>query len=167
MKPAALLLLVLIHVAWPAASHRLHFAWTSVTFDARDSMLRLEHRFHEHDAAEWLRMQTARRVDITALESQARFALHVSDAFNVHLEGRPLALETIGAELEGPWLFVYQQAPTDADPMTLRNGLAFSSRVLMALHPDQRHHVDARLGNHHASAVLTLEEPRAGLSSAP
>lgn len=144
-------------MAVSVSAHRQHIALTEVVIQG--NTLQITHRFHEHDAAEWLRKRYPTRIDITSLRDQARFALYVESAFDVRLGDAPVPLELLGAELDGVWLFVYQEAQTDADADELIKGLGFDSDVLMDLLPDQLHQVTVDLHGKTGTATISADSP--------
>lgn len=154
---ARALALCLLVIAGSVSAHRQHVALTEVV--TRDDRLQITHRFHEHDAAEWLRQRYPTRIDITSLKDQARFALYVESAFDVRLGDAPLPLELLGAELDGAWLFVYQEAQSQSSADELMKGLRFDSDVLMDMLPDQLHQVTVDLKGMTGTATISADSP--------
>lgn len=136
------LILISVLVAVAASAHRQHFAFTEVALNERGDLLEVTHRFHEHDVAEWLRQQNNVQVDLTELRWQAAFAVHVEEEFRISGS----RLTTLGAELDGRWLFVFQEHDVNASPDSLFQTLTFSGEILMNMLADQIHRIDVRLG---------------------
>ncbi len=156
--------LVLLVLCMDARAHRQHFAWTRVTLDSDGGLLMLEHRVHEHDAAEWLRGQSANPVDITNLKAQARFAMSVQQRFVIYRGSKPLTRVLLGAELDGPYLFVFEEVQLDSPGAIDFGSFEFESSLLMDLYDDQTHIVDAEVGSTHSTISLKRGRPRAALS---
>jgi len=52
--------------------------------------------------------------DLLGLKARAKVALYVESHFSIFANDTPVELEVIGAEIEGPNFYVYQQGHTDA-----------------------------------------------------
>lgn len=130
-----------------AEAHRQPVGLTAVTFNAETGTTEIVHRFHRHDAELGL-VQLLRKPDVLLidLESQARFALYVAENFAIApaIGAEPLALELIGAELEGDEIIIYQEYAGK-----LPDGIAIRDAVLQDVYADQVNHV-----NLHGSAGM-------------
>jgi len=145
--------ILLLCLLLPSAhAHRQHFSWTSIIWDAESTTFNIEHRTHEHDAARLLRGLKKGESDITTMEAQARFALYISDHFNIYAEDVKLEPNLLGAELIGNQLFVYQQL----NLTTLPAQLGFETDILMDLFQDQIHIINLEVTNR----VQTLKYDR-------
>lgn len=111
----------------PAAAHRAKAALTLVRWNARTRLLELEHRLHAHDAELALNRQAdVASPDLSRLEQRARLALYVEARFALLLpDGVPLALTTLGAELDADNVLVFQEAAMTDPPsaLTVRNDI--------------------------------------------
>ncbi len=134
-------------IALVSHAHRSHFGWTDIQL--RDGFLQVEHRFHEHDVARLLGRLAGAEVDVTETRNQARFALYVEQHFELEVDAQRAALELVGAELSGAYVFVYQQVPVESRPTKL----TLDADPLMELYDDQLHLVNISI---HGQAV-TLE----------
>jgi len=101
------------------------------------------HRLHSHDAE--LGIMTALNdisLSIDHLEGQAQLALYVETKFAVAAidEGRigaPLALNLLGAEVDGDYVLVYQEYSG-----TLPPNVAVRNDILRDVFPEQINHVN-------------------------
>jgi len=115
LSAGALLLaaLGLILSATAVLAHRGHALWTDITW--ADDRFEIVHRMHLADAITANRAMGGRE-PIELPRSLARVALYVEERFGLAqppaAEG-PSPFETIGAEIEDDFLFVYQEWVTD------------------------------------------------------
>lgn len=111
----------------PAIAHRAKAALTLVRWNAGTHLLELEHRLHAHDAEIALNRQAdIASPDLSQLAQRARLALYVEARFALTLpDGTPLALKTLGAELDADNVLVFQEAAMATPPMalTVRNDI--------------------------------------------
>ena len=98
----------------PAAAHRQPLTETTVELGkgAAGSVLQITHRLHVHDAQKVLAlMPDVLDADIERAENQARLMAYVADRFA--LSGNA-ATTMIGVEIDGDYVFVYQEHPAPA-----------------------------------------------------
>ena len=79
--------------------------------------LEITHRLHRHDARQLLAAvePLADTEDLDAIEHRAALALLVSERFALRSPGgQPLLLTLVGAEVEGDYIYVYQESPSAA-----------------------------------------------------
>lgn len=126
-------------------AHRAKLTLTSISWNDRSDMLEVEHRLHVHDALTALgRADPEAAPDLVALRNRAKLALLVEQDFSLTLpDGEAIALETIGAELEGDQLYVYQEAELDTAP----DALIVDCRLLRRFFNDQGNHVNFKVGD--------------------
>ena len=99
-----------------AFAHRSHVSLTRVAINARTGVWEIVHAVHYHDA---LRLLAVRGVSDTvqpsSVEGRARVALEVERSFRwTKADGTRLTPVTVGAELEGDNLLIYQEMPAPA-----------------------------------------------------
>ena len=133
-------LCALMMLAIPSQAHRQHFAWT--TIKVLEDTIEITHRFHEHDAARLLQSQSDLPVSMVDLKQQAKFALYVAEHFSLATKRQLLSIELLGAELDGPYLLVYQQVTR---PEAV-NSLEAIASPLMELFADQTHYINVEVG---------------------
>ena len=123
-----------IGIALAAEAHRKHVTWTTITWNERTSNLEITHRLHAHDAQTYLDNNAGSEPSIADLRVRAQVALYVADHFRIAVKSNsPASVNLLGAELEDPYLMVYQEI-TLSDPPT---GLDVHADILMAQFPDQ------------------------------
>lgn len=131
--------LMLLAMTLPALGHEQKAALTRVLFNETSGNLEVMHRLYLHDAEHAARLVFNESVDIIAsVESRELFASYVCNRFAItgaDEDGTsvPLPLEYVGQELEGRFVWVYQEIPLPADLAELD---VFSS-VLVDVWPDQ------------------------------
>lgn len=146
----------------PAWAHRLAFSLSSVEWNAEDQSLEVIHRFHTHHAIDAVaRAFETGAAAFDTLESQARLGVYVADRFALRAaDGAPIPLEMVGVEVNGDFVFVFQEAPMAAEPATL----TARSTILHEMFTDQRNQVNITLGG----AAHTLNfRPGDGFKRAP
>jgi len=96
-----------------ASAHQLQAAISTVTFVTRSGAIEVIHRFYSHDAEHALSSIKGQRVDIVQdVASQQAFGRYVSEQFQLrdqHETELPLSL--LGIELDGDFIWVYQETP--------------------------------------------------------
>jgi hypothetical protein len=128
LVPTALLLLVF---SGTACAHRGHAVWTDITWAG--DRFEIVHRMHLADAISVNRFMGGREA-IEAPRSLARVALYVEERFHRLPESgvdRP-RFETIGAEIEDDFIFVYQEWVTDLP----ERFPGLTNRVLLDIEPE-------------------------------
>ncbi|WP_417458584.1 DUF6702 family protein [Kordiimonas sp.] len=122
------------------AAHSRKAAITRVVLNERTGVIEVMHRFSLHDAEHaaplmWPEEDTATmRADVW----QTAFASYVAERFSLrYLGGEAVPLTLVGQEVEGEFLWVYQEAP-------LGDGLAFevTHRALRDIWPTQANMVN-------------------------
>ncbi|MDZ7644325.1 MAG: DUF6702 family protein [Woeseiaceae bacterium] len=102
--------LALVAAAATAVAHRAPGSLSTVEFNPQTGSVEIVHRLHLHDAA----LGVGNVIDepllrLDTLESRARVALYVEQRFAIRSDDEPLPLVTIGAEIAGDYLLVYQE----------------------------------------------------------
>ncbi|MEM1433070.1 MAG: DUF6702 family protein [Pseudomonadota bacterium] len=117
-----------------ALAHRQPECVTTIRVNSDDSLLEVEHRLHRHDGLRLLAAETTLPNDasLDTLGLRARLALLVERGFQLSDEtGKPRAtvpLDLIGADVEGDYVYVYQQRP-----LPLPDTLALKHKILNVL----------------------------------
>jgi len=124
-----------------AAAHRQHFGWSSVVYRQAENLMEITHRIHAHDVALLMSRLKGAEVDITLQRTQAEFILHMEDQFELLPDVSVETIETLGAELDGPYLVIYQslELVQPAGMVTL------DASILMDLLKDQIHLINFKV----------------------
>lgn len=130
-------------------AHRLKTVETSIRWNPRTELLEVVHRTYAHDVEHTL--GTAMRADggLESIGAQAKVALMLSKEFQLWDErGKELPLELVGAELEGEFFYIYQEAALEAipDPLRVRDDL------LRSFWPDMMNYLNV----HYPEGVTSL-----------
>lgn len=154
-------MLCALTLASPAAAHRDKLTVSTVEWNEAEQALEVSHRVHIDDAQRaMVKSGLLQEPDLHALSDQAKFALFLSEQFAVAGSKSDIPLETLGAEIDGPYIWVYQQATGQARP----EKLYIDCQILRAVFPDQSNHVNVRT----TKQVQTLTfAPGDGIKSAP
>jgi len=139
-----LVLIATILTAVSVSAHQLQVAISTVTFVPRNNTIEVIHRFYSHDAEHALSLLTGHRVDLLQdEESQQVFGRYVSEHFQLSGQDETeLPLLLVGVELEGDFIWVYQEMPV---PRQL-NELSISNSALMDVVPGQVNTVNVECG---------------------
>ncbi|MEY3666812.1 MAG: hypothetical protein RL572_352 [Pseudomonadota bacterium] len=115
-RAAVLLGLVALLTSAVAAAHQQQAALTRVLFNARSGNLEVMHRFVLHDAEHAVRALLDPQADLLAsAPAREQFARYVQERFSLLGDaGNPLPLQYVGQEVDGPFLWVYQELPIPA-----------------------------------------------------
>ena len=145
-------------VAPPALAHRSQTVLTTVMWNAAASTLEVTHRVHNADAEAWLaQLGTAggaSAVDITVVRNQAQMMLYIEQRFGLTDGGRKIALEPLGAEVEGEALLLYQTSKLAAPP----KGLAIDNRILRDVFDGQTNLVNFRLAQRTRTLIFSGQD---------
>ncbi len=129
--------------ALPAFAHKEKTTVTTVVWDAQSKLLLVTHNFHINEAETALyKAGITDAPKFESLRARAQLALYTQAQFGLQtLDKHEIALETLGAEIEGRDAFVYQQAKLSQAP----KGLLINCALLRPLIPHQINHVDVNL----------------------
>ena len=119
----------------PASAHQQKAAIIQILFNERSDSLEVAHRFYLHDGEEAVRLLYGPDADIIHNEAtRLKFARHVVDQFSLWNESdESIELDLLGYEIDGNFLWIYQEAPGALDqPM-----LAVKHEALRGIWPDQ------------------------------
>ena len=138
IKSIPLLLLTLIVTVWANTSfaHQQKAAETTMLITQQDGKrLEVSHRFYLHDTEHAVQALLDKDADILNSEkTQRQFAGYVEKQFTARtLNNRPLALTSVGYEVEGKFFWVYQEVALSA-PL---KGLKILNGSLRDLWPTQ------------------------------
>lgn len=115
--------------------HQQKTAVTSVSFNHRLQYIEVMHRFYLHDAEHAVKVLFDPSADILSnTETQQTFAEYVQLQFDLKQDnGKSIPLTFVGVELDGKYLWVYQESPIPKD----LTGLSISNGALHELWPAQ------------------------------
>jgi len=130
-----LLIIVGLLIAAPSMAHQLKSSVTTVLFNKRINNIELMHRFYLHDTEHAVAHLFKGKVDIISNKiDQQRFAKYVESHVALQtLNGEPLPLNFVGAQVDGKFFWVYQEAPI---PVKIA-GIKMSNGALRDLWPSQ------------------------------
>lgn len=130
--------------ALPAHAHREKATVSEIAWSEKDGYLYATHKFHLHQTEVSLfEAGITHSAKFESLRARAELALYVQERFTLEsLEGSPLPLEVLGAEIEGRDVWVYQQTKLPTSP----EGLIVTCNLLRDIIKDQINHVDVKLG---------------------
>lgn len=99
--------------AAPVQAHQMNTAITRILFNERTGNIEIMHRFYLHDAEHALRKIAGRQVHLLDdLGAQQQFARYVGAHFALGLGAAvPAPLISVGQEVEGKFIWVYQELP--------------------------------------------------------
>jgi len=94
------------------SAHQQKEAVTRIIFNPRTENIEVIHRFLIHDAEHATKILFGKNTDIIDdKKSQQQFASYVIQQFSIRvLSGEQLALTTVGFEVEGKHIWIYQEA---------------------------------------------------------
>jgi hypothetical protein len=151
-KPVAWILAVLLG-SWQsvAPAHQMQVAMTTVTIKAASGTIEVIHRFYTHDTEQVLSQLAGKQVDLVGDgQIQQQFGRYVSENFQLTDQAaKPLPLSLVGVELEGDFIWVYQETtiPAQLSELTVRN------TALLDILPKQVNTVNVECGD----MISTLE----------
>lgn len=124
-----------------AQAHQMKAAITKVLFNARTGNIEVMHRFYVHDAEHALAKQTGGQVQLLGnTQSQADFGHYVGEHFALaYQKGQPLALSYVGQEVDGKFIWVYQETAIGSQRP---DSLWFRHDALQDIWPEQVNQVN-------------------------
>ena len=139
-------------------AHRAHVTLTRVTSNPRSGQWEIVHAIHYHDALRLLAVRGVRdEVQPASVEGRARIALEVERSFRWFApDGSPLKPVTVGAELEGDNLYVYQELPAPR----LVGRYAVESTLMHDVFPEQVNNVSVEFAVPRTTLRLSRQQPR-------
>lgn len=135
-----------------ARAHQLKEGFTRVLFNRRTGFIEVMHRFYAHDAEHAVRvlMDDPKAELHVSPEAQKRFGAYVASRFVIRdAEGEKIELGYIGQEIDGAFIWVYQEAPLRA-----LTELTVENTVLHDLWEDQANLVNVEKNGEVVSAVF-------------
>ena len=140
---------VLVSMAASIGAHRQHISWTQIEYNAEAGVVEISHRLHEHDLHGLLKQLTGREGELARMEDRAKIATYVAERFFIQVDLLVQSPALLGAELSGPYLFVYQEVKVTTAPSII----TLSSSMLMDVFDDQVNMINVVT----SSGVETLE----------
>ena len=146
-------------VAALAFAHRMPGSISTVKRSASGDVIEIIHRLHSHDAELGVAAVLGKgNISLEDLVGRAQLALYVEERFRIadFVDGRVgdrLALELIGAELDGEFVLVYQEFAGD-----LPARLAIRDDILRDVFPEQVNHVNVALGGEVRSVTFSGDD---------
>lgn len=130
-----MLIFLALLVAAPTLAHQLKASVTTVLFNKRTSNIELMHRFYLHDTEHAVEHLFPGGADIISNKvDQQRFVDYIESHVALQtLSGEPLTLSEVGAQIDGKFFWVYQEAPI---PKGIK-GIRMSHGALRELWPAQ------------------------------
>ena len=141
MKPVRILIAALaglLIAAAPSFAHRVHAGVTEIAVNPRTSEMEILHRLYAHDLMEALDRLEEEASDFVATDEGLEA---VGDYAGAHFrvadgEGRVMAIDYVGAEIDGEFIWIYFSAPEPAsqDAFIVDNALlaeTFDDQVMM------------------------------------
>ena len=147
MRTSAFVMAAALLFAAFAFAHRMPGSISTVKRSASGETIEIIHRLHTHDAEFGIAAILGKRnISLESLTDRAQLALYVEERFRIagYADGKigsRLALELIGAELDGEFVLVYQEFAG-----VLPAGLAIRDDILRDVFPEQINHVNVATG---------------------
>ncbi len=139
-----------------AHAHQQRVALTTVLFNERTGNLEVMHKVFVHDAEHAAEEMWGHADIVSDAARQKRFADYVRARFTLEdADGRPIELTPVGHEIEGPYFWVYHEAPRPAAATTL----TVDDQILRDFWDDQSNLVNVERGDFLGSLTF---EGRAG-----
>ena len=128
--------------AW---AHKQKTTLTEIVWNKRDQLLEITHTYHMHDAETALAyVGILAKPDLTSLKERARLCLYTDANFSLQtIDGKPLKLELIGADIDGVRAYVFQQLSLETPP----ENLLISCTLLRDIIEGQINNVDYKPSN--------------------
>jgi hypothetical protein len=147
--------LTLLALLWAVTlnAHQQKEAITRILFNPRTANIEVMHRFLLHDAEHAVKELLSADADILGSESTRQsFADYVYARFSISdQDGHPILLKPVGYEIEGRFIWVYQEAAI-SDTVT---ALRITHDALRDLWPEQKNLVNVERDGQLKSAYFS------------
>ena len=145
-------LLTFLFATSVSVAHEQKTALTDIFFNERTGNLEVAHRFSLHDAEHVAQKATGQKDDLTKSEGARKaFAEYAADHFELtNRADKVIELALVGEEIEGGYLWVYQEAPIPDLPFFIKN------TILLEVIKGQVNTVNIRKGKNVSTAVFRL-----------
>lgn len=139
----------------PAAfAHRAMTVLSIVEWSEADKAVQVTHRLHAHDAELGLAATSPKpdgaTWDMTQVKSQAMAAIYVEQRFKLATGGKAIPLQIVGAEIDGDFVVVYQEARMPA-PLA---EVSVEDSILRDVFDTQANLVNVRMGTRTRSLLF-------------
>jgi hypothetical protein len=157
---APIFVLLCIIGASDLSAHQKKEAITRVIFNQRTESIEVIHRFLIHDAEHASKVLFGKKSDIIGDEkSQQQFSNYVIEQFRIEqFSGKQISLKTVGFEVEGKYIWVYQEANLEKSKLSkaieFPNALAITHNALREIWPSQTNLVNIEYGKKVRSLVF-------------
>ncbi len=130
-------------LAGAAAAHQQRVALTTVLFNERTGNLEVAHKLFVHDAEHAAEEMWGSADIVSDAARQKRFADYVRARFTLwDATGEKIPLKPVGHEIDGPYLWVYHEAPAPSSAARL----TVDDRILRDFWSDQSNLVNIEQG---------------------
>ncbi len=136
----------------PGMAHRAHFSLTDMWWRVDRSTLEITHSIHLDDAMVLLASLGAPDGTLDAA-MQAKLMHYLERTFSLTSDGNQLELEPIGAQIDGDFLWLYQELKLPRLP----DQLQLSCRVMQDFSAEQVNQVNFRVGDEVRTLRLNRE----------
>jgi|TARA_R110001592_G_scaffold19389_1_gene79598 hypothetical protein len=153
---AGFMAIALSLLAGNATAHQQKEAYTSIVFNQRSGMLEVQHRFYLHDAEHAAQQVIDKSTDLIGDPvGREAFAYYAISTFSMQdQQQHPLTLTYVGTELQGKYLWVYQETPIT----TNMDGFYLKMTALQELWSEQTNHINVERNKRVTSARLHIAD---------
>ncbi len=152
MRTRALLVGLVLLSTLPGHAHRAHFSLTDMWWRVDQGTLEITHSIHLDDAMVLLASLGAPDGTLD-VAMQAKLMLYLERTFSLTSGGDPLKLEPIGAQIDGDFLWLYQEVQLGRLP----DELQLSSRLMQDFSAEQVNQINFRVGDEVRTLRLNRE----------
>lgn len=158
LRGLMLLIAILGMAALPASAHQLKQSVTELNWRLHQQRLEVVHGLHLDDAMALLALFKAHDGVVTPAVG-AQLLLYVEQHFGLTIDGEVALLEAVGAEVDGDYLYIYQEMPMAVPP----GALVVENRLMHDFFPDQQNLVNWVIADEVRTLPLNVSRPSAVL----
>jgi hypothetical protein len=138
-----------------ADAHRTNSSLTTMVWVETDQSFEITHRLHLHDVQQALRNVIADpSTTVFDIKGQAELIFYMEDTFMAASPQGPIMLTPIGAEVEGDYVYVYQEANLKTLPITI----SITDLTFHDIYDEQENQVNLEYKNQITSVVFNASE---------
>ncbi len=135
----------------PLQAHEQKTSITEILFNPNTGNVEVSHRLNLHDAEHAVQDIWGEADLISQTEHLDRLALYVRGNFFMAAHGKPLALKPVGAEIDGPYVWVYDEITIPKKRIRI---LTVENYILRDVWKEQANLVNLEIGEFRSSVFF-------------
>lgn len=144
-----------------ASAHEQKVAITQILFNPVTGNIEVSHRLYLHDAEHAVQDYWGKADLLSDEEDLKKLALYTRGNFSISFDGSAVSLTPVGVEVEGPFVWVYDEAPIPDTPV---ESVTISNFVLRDVWRSQSNLVNLEIGKFRKSEFFSGDDTEKTIS---